>query len=59
MQLPSLGFAVPHTALAGALQWAIQQQGEPYIARYLDDFITIRPPNSDQCALNQEIIMAT
>ena len=47
------------TALADALQWAIQQRGVPYIAHYLDDFITIGPPNSDQCALNQQIIMAT
>ena len=47
------------TALADALQWAIQQRGVPYIAHYLDDFISIGPPNSDQCALNQQIIMAT
>ena len=38
------------TALADALQWAIQQRGVLYIAHYLDDFITIGPPNSDQCA---------
>ena len=38
------------TALADALQWAIQQRVVQYIAHYLDDFFTVGPPNSDQCA---------
>ena len=47
------------TALADGLQWVLEQRGVSYIAHYLDDFITIGPPNSNQCFRNLHIITET
>ena len=44
------------TALADGLQWILEQRGTTYVAHYLDDFVTVGPPNSDQCSTNQSII---
>ena len=47
------------TALADGLQWILQQNGMSYVEHYLDDFITVGPPGSDQCLQNQQILTAT
>ena len=36
-------------AVADALEWCIRQEGVEYLHHYLDDFIIIGSPNSDQC----------
>lgn len=43
-------------AVADALCWYLHQSGIPVIQHYLDDFIVVVPPNSDQClrSLNHE-----
>ncbi len=38
------------TALADGLEWILHQRGIPYIAHYLDNFIKLGAPNSDQCS---------
>jgi hypothetical protein len=35
-------------AVADALQWAFLEEGVSWVAHYLDDFITVGPPNSVQ-----------
>ena len=47
------------TALADGLEWVLQQRGVSYVAHYLDDFITVGPPSSDQCHRNQTILFDT
>ena len=42
-------------AVADALQWILESHGIPLILHYLDDFITLGPPGSDQCAINCHI----
>ena len=38
------------TAIADGLEL---QRGVSYLAHYLDDFVTVGPPHSDQCLINQ------
>lgn len=47
------------TAVADALQWIIQNKGASSLFHYLDDYITVGPPNSPQCSHNLEIIKQT
>ena len=47
------------SAVADALQWAIEQSGVSHIFHYLDDFITVGPPHSNACRHNLEVITAT
>ncbi len=47
------------TAVADALQWIIQNKGASSLFHYLDDYITVGPPNSPQCSRNLEIIKQT
>ena len=42
------------TALADALEWIIKQQGVQILLHYLDDFITIGPPDSEECARSMQ-----
>ena len=35
--------------VADALEWCTRRQGVTSIKHYLDDFIILRPPASDQC----------
>ncbi len=37
-------------ALADTLCWCFRQAGIRYINHYLDDYITVAPPNSEECA---------
>ena len=48
--------SAPHifTALVDALQWIMTNKG---VFHYLDDFITMGPPHSNQCQLNLEGII--
>ena len=36
-------------AVADTLEWCLRQRGVELIHHYLDDFIVISPPSSDQC----------
>lgn len=38
------------TAVANALEWIIAQEGVDNIYHYLDDFLVLGPPGSDECA---------
>ena len=47
------------TALADAVTWIIRQQGVKFIIHYLDDFLLIGPPQSDDCAVALAILLQT
>ena len=47
------------TAVADALQWVFQKQGVTWVAHYLDDYITIGPPNSEVCKQNLEGMLSS
>ncbi len=47
------------TAIADALQWIIEQRGVHPILHYLDDYITIGPPDSTQCSHNLHVLKQT
>ena len=47
------------TAVADALQWVLLKQGVSWVAHYLDDYITMGPPEADTCAKNLDIMLAT
>lgn len=40
------------TAVADALQWMMECNGVTYVDHYIDDYITVGRPNSDECARN-------
>ena len=44
-------------ALADAPIWILKQHGVSAALHYLDDFITLSPPNSPQCSINCHIIL--
>lgn len=45
------------TAVADALQWIMVRQGVRNVAHYLDDFITMGPPNCSECQRNLDGII--
>ena len=47
------------TAVADALQWVLLKQGVSWVAHYLDDYITMGPPEADTYAKNLDIMLAT
>ena len=47
------------TAVADALQWIMGNRGVQNVFHYLDDFITVGPPNSPQCQLSLAGILET
>ena len=47
------------TAIADALQWVVRSRGVSYIAHYLDDFIIVGPPGSEECAKNLDRLLET
>ena len=47
------------TAVADALEWCLRHEGVSDVDHYLDDFITIGAPGSDQCQRNLTIISQT
>ena len=46
------------TAMADALQWSFQKHGVSWVSHYLDDYITLGPPNSDICGENMRTMLA-
>ena len=44
-------------ALADALLWILKAHGVTHLMHYLDDFISLGAPNSEQCQTNLEIIL--
>ena len=46
------------TAVADALKWIVLQRGITAADHYLDDFVTMGPPNSTVCRQNLELIPA-
>lgn len=44
------------SALADALQWIMERMGVSWVAHYIDDFITIGPPDSTECQENAMIM---
>ena len=47
------------TAVADALQWSFTRQGVTWVAHYLDDYITLGPPNSEVCGENLDRMLTT
>ena len=47
------------TAVADALQWMMEQKGATFVDHYLDDFITVGKPGSEECASNLKIMHET
>lgn len=47
------------TAVADALQWMMEQNGAMFIDHYLDDFVTVGKPDSEECASNLKIMHET
>ena len=46
-------------AIADALEWILYQRGISSSLHYLDDLLTMGPPNSDRCAANLQLISVT
>ena len=46
------------TAVADALQWVMLQRGVSVVDHYLDDFVTMGPPDTDSCRVNLDRILA-
>ena len=44
------------SAVADALQWIIQRRRAQPLFHYLDDYITVGPPNSELCQINLDTI---
>ena len=47
------------STVTDALQWMLRQKGVSFVEHYLDDFITLGKPGSDECAINLELILET
>ena len=50
------GLAKLLNVLAGLLPWLAQQSGVSFLVHYLNDFLTIDPPNSAACGNNLNIL---
>ena len=47
------------TAVADALQWMMVRNGLTFVDHYLDDFVTVGKPGSEECANNMRIMHET
>ena len=47
------------SAVADALQWMMQRNGATFVDHYIDDFITVGSPGTDECANNIRIMHLT
>ena len=47
------------SAVADALQWIMEQRGVSWVIHYIDDFLTIGAPHSDECLSNMQIMQDT
>ena len=50
--------ALIFSALADALAWMMKRKGIQWLEHYIDDFITIGPPGTSECASNVAIMHA-
>ena len=46
------------SAVADALQWCCNNNGVSWVAHYLDDFITVGAPDTEECKFNLEAMLA-
>ena len=46
------------SAMADALQWSIHRNGVSWVAHYLDDYITMGAPDSQECQANMERMLS-
>ena len=46
------------TAIADAIEWAVRQDGVSCVFHYLDDFLIVAEPGSDQCEEHLRILLA-
>ena len=46
------------SAIADVLQWAMEKTGIEWVAHYIDDFITMGAPGSNECAMNSATMHA-
>ena len=46
------------TAVADALQWIFEKKGLSWVNHYLDDFIMVEAPESQECQANKEKMLA-
>ena len=46
------------TAVADTLQWVFKKHGVTWVEHYLDDYITIGPPDLGACERNLEVMLA-
>ncbi len=44
------------SAVADSLQWVMEKEGVSWLAHYIDDFITVGPPGTLECATNTAIM---
>lgn len=44
--------------LADVVEWILKQEGVDWVFHYLDDFLVIGAPNSDQCARQLQTLLA-
>lgn len=47
------------SSLADALVWIMQQRGVSFVDHYIDDFITLGGPGTQECKVNQQIMHDT
>jgi len=45
------------TAVADAVEWILRSEGVNFVIHYLDDFLLVGPPNSDDCASSLAILL--
>lgn len=45
------------TAVADAVEWILRSEGVNFVIHYLDDFLLVGPPNSDECASSLAILL--
>lgn len=44
------------SAVADAVQWIMLEKGASWLSHYIDDFVTLGPPNSRECETNMGIM---
>ena len=47
------------SAIADALAWIMRGRGASFTEHYIDDFITLGRPSSEECKVNQRLILET
>ena len=47
------------SSVADMLQWMMQRRGATFVDHYIDDFVTVGRPGSDECSRNVQIMHET